>query len=268
MAGRRRNWGGAGQVSLGQMAQYLNSLVDRGNMNLAAGVVVPPLVQQGAKQVEERYDQMGSDVDQSSMSSMIAMAGKLVGEARPAKPPHTPGETYRRLAEHVTVRFGGTGKGPSRTVFSAAMGIFPGGHAPDPSPKWPRGTPLEVVDGGLNRPAWTMSYRETKRSVAYSIMVREMRAGPGSSSRYQGRPRGGRLPDGPASGGRIIITQMGGKMVWRDEAWPVTVGGIFALEQEGKGVIGNLSRIAAARSGIRGRAIRGAKPTGVRLMRR
>ena len=232
-------WIPSREVSLGQMAKFVAGLGSRANQTKAAYAVVPVLAHAAADRVSEAYGDMAGEVDFTSIGSMFKVAGKLAGQVRPARPAHEPGETYRRLSEQVSAApFPARG---ANQVASYVVGIMPGGYAPDPSPKFPEGTPLNIIDAGLNGPPRTMAVSESLRSRAYSLMILEGRAGEGSMSpRYH-------LPDKKT--GNTIIVDFPSKMVWQQAGWPV----VYAwpkLEMEGKGVLGALMSMAAMGAGI------------------
>lgn len=227
-------------VSLGQMAKFVAELGSRANQTRAANAVVPVLAHAAGDRVSEAYKDMASEVNFTSIGSMFKVAGKLAGEVRPAREPHEPGETYRRLSEQVSAA-----PAPARganTVASYMVGIMPGGYAPDPSPRFPNGTPLNIIDAGLNGPARTMAVDETLRSRAYSQMIIEGRAGSGST------PPSHHLPH-KVLNPKTIIVDFPSRLIWQQVGWPI----VYAwprLEMEGRGVLGALLSIAAAKAGI------------------
>jgi len=196
------------------MVGILAALADAPLMAQQAKLVAGLVAMRVREGVAEVYTGMADGVKTDGIGALFAMAGKDQGAVRPPRPPHAPGETYRRLAHAIGIHWHAS---RARTLAMCSVGIVGGRMAPDPSPKYPDGTPLEFVDSSLNGPPKIIGYEESRRSIAYSIMVKEGRGGYGRS-----KGTGQHLPDDVAVNSAVILTSRGGKRIWRDareHAW-------------------------------------------------
>lgn len=178
------------------MRGILETCCDRELLAVKAQLYASVVAQMGAVEARGIYQSMADETAVDGMSALFALYGKEAGEERPPRRPHTPGETYRRISRLVDV--GSPIPSWDRLLASRDVGIRPGGHAPDPSLKYPEGTPLEIIDGAMGRPH-VITYEETQRSLAYNIMLREGRGG------YGTRKSPVHMPKKPFIGSRFIV---------------------------------------------------------------
>jgi len=178
------------------------------------------------------YSGMADAAAQTGLGTIFATQGKDQGAVRPPRPPYQPGETYRRLAGAIS-HVGALATPPS-IAGRCHVGILSGNVAPDPNPKFPLGTPLEVIDAGVNGPTRVLSYDETVRSRAYAIMMREGRGGFGTR-----KPDTGHLPDALAVPSSTITVVRTGKPIWETAA-----RSIQSLLKQSEGLGGPTSVVA------------------------